>query len=98
MATLFQSVERVLEGFYSINTWAVLGWPEKTLARANRSERGSIELESSLRHPLEDQVVVGEGALVRGDAAQADQSEQDIEVVAQGVEGIGGFAEGERAG
>ena len=46
MATLFQSVERVLEGFYSINTWAVLGWPEKTLARANRSERGSIELES----------------------------------------------------
>src|SRR5579863_1299110 len=78
VTALLQSIEGVLEGFYPIHAGPALRGSEQVLARADRAEASTIELEASLPHPLKDNVVISERALVRRNAAQPHQGEQDV--------------------
>ena len=94
---LLKPIERVLEGFYPENPRATLRRAEKIFPSADGAEAHAVELEASLRHPLEDGIVIGERTLVGRNAAQTDIGKQQVQLITKPIERVGRLAEGERA-
>ena len=78
MTTLLESIEGVLKGFDAEDPRAALGRSKQIFPVADGAETGAVELETPLRHPLEDDIIIGEGALVGRDAPQTNIGKQQV--------------------
>ncbi len=84
----------MLEGLDPLHHRSAAAGVEQSLVSADRPKGLAIKFEATLSHPLEDEIVVQEGAFVGANATQSHEPKEDIELVAEIIQGISCLTEG----
>ena len=92
--TLFKTIEGVFERLHAIDLRAVLRLAEEAFSSASLPKGPAIELKAALRHPLIDNIVVDQRALIRRGSNQADHAKCLIKAFAELVKRFRNVAEG----
>ena len=93
VAAIFKTIKGVFKRLNAINTSTTLGLAEQVFSRTGLPKGRGIEVLAALCHPMENNVIVYQCALVRRDSYQAYRVKNFVEALAETVERLGSVTE-----